>query len=122
MEIPISIAAKIVEYTVEPVGQWLCYSFHLSTNIENMKNRVMELKAARDRVQHRVIEAINNVEEIEVDVNMWLAKVDDILRKAEEVLDDEEKPKTSSSKMACPNLKQRHKHSKKAKKIVHEIC
>ena len=121
MEIPISIAAKIAEYTVEPVGQWLCYSFHFSTNIENMKNRVMELKAARDRVQHRVIEATKNAEEIEDDVNMWLTKVDDILGKAEEVLDDEQKPKTSSSKMACPNLKLRHKHSKKAKKIVQEI-
>ncbi|KAK4596165.1 hypothetical protein RGQ29_014282 [Quercus rubra] len=121
MEIPISIAAKIAEYTVEPVGQWLCYSFHFSTNIENMKNRVMELKAARDRVQRRVIEATKNAEEIEDDVNMWLTKVDDILVKAEEVLDDEEKPKTSSSKMACPNLKLRHKHSKKAKKIVQEI-
>ena len=117
----ISAAAKIAEYTGKPVGQWLCFSFHYGTNIENMKNRVMELKAARDRVQHRVTEAVNNIEEIEADVNMWLTKVDDILGKAEEVLDKEEKAKISCSKMACPNLKLRHKHSKKAKKIVKEI-
>ncbi|KAM3749123.1 hypothetical protein ACB098_05G158900 [Castanea mollissima] len=117
----ISVAAKIAEYTGKPVGQWLCYSFHYGTNIEKLKSRVMELKAARDRVQHRVTEAVNNIEEIEADVNMWLTKVDDILVKAEEVLDKEEKAKISSSKMACPNLKLRHKHSKKAKKIVQEI-
>ncbi|XP_030957689.1 disease resistance protein At4g27190-like [Quercus lobata] len=117
----ISAAAKICEYTGKPVGQWLCYSFHYGTNIENMKNRVMELKAARDRVQHRVIEAVNNIEEIEADVNMWLTKVDDILGKAEEVLDEEEKAKMCYPKMACPNLKLRHKHSKMAKKIVKEI-
>ena len=122
MEIPaISIAAKIAEYTGKPVGQWLCYSFHYGTNSENMKNRVMELKAARERVQHLVTEAVNNIEEIEADVNMWLTKVDDILEKAEEVLDYEEKAKTSSSKMACLSLKLRHKHSKKANKIVQEI-
>ncbi|KAL4628130.1 hypothetical protein ACB092_05G214400 [Castanea dentata] len=117
----ISVAAKIAEYSGKPVGQWLCYSFHYGTNIEKLKSRVMELKAARDRVQHRVTEAVNNIEEIEADVNMWLTKVDDILGKAEEVLDKEEKAKISFSKMACPNLKLRHKHSKKAKKIVQEI-
>ncbi|KAL4605324.1 hypothetical protein ACB092_09G020400 [Castanea dentata] len=117
----ISVAAKIAEYTGKPVGQWLCYSFQYGTNIENMKNRVMELKAARDRVQHRVTEAVNNVEEIETDVNMWLTKVDDILGRAREVLDHEEKAKTSSSKMACLSLKLRHKHSKKANKILQEI-
>ena len=121
MEILISIAAKIVEYTIQPVGQWLCHSFQYNNNIKNMKNQVVDLEAARDRVRHRVNEAENNVEEIERDVKLWLTKVDDILGKANEVLDNEDKANMSCSQMACPNVKLRHKHSKKAKNLMQEI-
>ena len=121
MEILISIAAKIVKYTIQPVGQWLCHSFQYNNNIKNMKNQVEDLEAARDRVRHRVNEAENNVEEIERDVKLWLTKVDDILGKANEVADNEDKANMSCSQMACPNVKLRHKHSKKAKNIMQEI-
>ena len=121
MEIVISIAAKIAEYMVAPIGQWLCYSFHYNNNIENMKNQVVELENARDRVQHSVDAAIRNGEEIEAVVNTWLTKVDAIKGKAMEVLEDEEKAKMRSSNGACLNWKLRHQQSKKAKKIVKEI-
>ena len=39
----ISIAAKIAEYTIQPVGQWLCHSFQYNNNIKNMKNQVVDL-------------------------------------------------------------------------------
>ena len=72
-------------------------------------------------MRHRVNEAKNNVEEIERDVKLWLTKVDDILGKANEVLDNEDNANMSCSQMACPNVKLRHKHSKKAKNIMQEI-
>ena len=121
MEILISIAAKIVEYMVQPVGQWLCHSFQYNNNVKNMKNQVKDLEAARDWVQQRVNEAENNVEEIVPNVKLWLTNVDDILGKAKEVLDNEDKANMSCSQMACPNVKLRHKHSKKAKNIMQEI-
>uniref|UniRef100_A0A2N9FL30 Uncharacterized protein n=1 Tax=Fagus sylvatica TaxID=28930 RepID=A0A2N9FL30_FAGSY len=121
MEIVISIAAKIAEYTVAPIGQWLGYSFHYGNNIENMKNQVEELGLARDSVQHSVDTAIRNGEEIEAIVNRWLTKVDAIKGKAMEVLEDEEKAKMRSSNGACLNWKLRHQQSKKAKKIVKDI-
>ena len=119
MEIVISIAAKIAEYTVEPVVQCLSYSFYYNSNIQNVKKHVEKLQGARDRVQHSVDAAIRNAEEIEADVNRWLENVDVIIGKAKEVLEDEEKAKMRCSKAAY--LKLRHQQSKKAKKIVQDI-
>ena len=86
-----------------------------------MKNQVKVLEATRDGVRHRVNEAENNVEEIELDVKLWLTEVDNILGKVMEVLDNEDKANMSCSQMACSNVKLRHKHSKKAKNIMQEI-
>ena len=120
MEILISIASKIAEYLVAPVGQWLCYSFHYDDNIKNMTDRVNNLGATRDGMQNRVKAAENNVENIAADVYLWLKEVDDIMEKAKEVL-EADKEKKNSSQGACLNLKQRHKHSKTAKKMLLEI-
>ena len=120
MEILISIASKIAEYLVAPVGQWLCYSFHYDDNIKNMTDRVNNLGATRDGMQNRVKAAENNVKNIAADVDLWLKKVDDIIGKAKEFL-EADKEKKNSSQGACLNLKQRHKHSKTAKKMLLEI-
>uniref|UniRef100_A0A2N9EHJ0 Uncharacterized protein n=1 Tax=Fagus sylvatica TaxID=28930 RepID=A0A2N9EHJ0_FAGSY len=78
MEIVISIAAKVVEYTVAPVVQWLGYSFRYSSNMENVKKQEQKLQGARERVQHTVDAAKNNAEKIETDVDNWLKEVDSI--------------------------------------------
>uniref|UniRef100_A0A2N9IHJ5 AAA+ ATPase domain-containing protein n=1 Tax=Fagus sylvatica TaxID=28930 RepID=A0A2N9IHJ5_FAGSY len=121
MEIVISIAAKVVEYTVAPVVQWLGYSFRYSSNMENVKKQEEKLQDARERVQHSVDAAINNAEKIETDVNRWLENVDFIMGKVKEVIEVEEKVKMRCSNGACLNLKQRHQQSKKAKKILQDI-
>ncbi|KAM4108529.1 hypothetical protein ACB094_03G051500 [Castanea mollissima] len=120
MEILISIASKIAEYSVAPVGQWLCYSFQYDNNIKNMTDQVNNLGATRDGMQNRVKAAENNVENIAADVYLWLKKVDDIMEKAKEVL-EADKEKKNSSQGACLNWKLRHKHSKTAKKMLLEI-
>ena len=120
MEILIAIASKIAEYSVAPVGQWLCYSFHYDNNIKNMTDQVNKLGATRDGMQNRVKAAENNVENIAADVDLWLKEVDDIMEKAKEVL-EADKEKKNSSQGACLNLKLRHKHSRTAKKMLLEI-
>jgi Leucine-rich repeat (LRR) protein len=121
MEIVIAIAAKIVEYTVAPVGQWLCYSFRYSSNIGSVKNQVEKLRLARDSIQHSIDAAIRNGEEIEGEVNKWLKEVDEITELARKVLEGEEEAKMKCSNGACLNLKLRHELSHKAKKIVQGI-
>lgn len=118
MEIVISIAAKIAEYLV---GQCLSHSFLFCNDIQNMKKQVTMLQAARDKVQHSVDAAIRCAEEIKIDVQKWLEKVDVTLGEAKKILEDEEQGNTRCSGWACLNLKQCHQQSKKAKKIVQDI-
>ncbi|KAE8010111.1 hypothetical protein FH972_006504 [Carpinus fangiana] len=121
MEIVIAIAAKIVEYTVAPVGQWLCYSFHYNNNIGRLKNQVEKLGLARDGVQHSIDAAIRNGEKIEGDVDEWLKEVDEITVLARKVLEGEEEAKKKCSNGACLNLKLRHQLIQKVKKIEQDI-
>ncbi|KAG2694937.1 hypothetical protein I3760_08G167400 [Carya illinoinensis] len=120
--IVISVVAKIAEYTVAPVGRWLCYSFHFNSNIENLKNQEEDLREAKDRVQRSVDVALRNEEEIFPVVSKWLTDVDRITKLATRRLrESEEEAGTRRSNAACLNLKQRHQLSREAKKIVEKI-
>ncbi|KAM3705046.1 hypothetical protein ACJW31_03G050800 [Castanea mollissima] len=117
------VGQLLIEKLVKPIGQWLGYLFHYSSNIENMKEQVKKLRDVRERVPlpHSVDAATRKIEEIETDVNKWLENADLIMGKAKEVIEDEEKSKMRSSYAICLNLKHRHQQSKKAKKIVQDI-
>ncbi|KAG6646169.1 uncharacterized protein LOC122318507 [Carya illinoinensis] len=121
--IVISIAAKIAEYTVAPVGQWLCYSCHYNSNIENLKKQKEKLQYARERVQDSVDAAKRNGEKIYTDVTNWLTDVDRITEWATTKLREiEEEAGTGSFNASCLNLKHRHQLSREAKKIVEAIA
>jgi Leucine-rich repeat (LRR) protein len=115
------IVKQIVDYTIRPVGRWLCYSFHYSSNIGSMKNQLEKLRNARDRMQHSVDAAIRNSEEIEGDVNNWLEEAEKKTEKGMKVLESVEEAGTNCSSGACLNLKVRHQLSHKAAKIVKDI-
>jgi hypothetical protein len=115
MEILIAIAGKVVDYTVRPVGRWLCYSFHYSSNIERMNKEVKKLRAARDRLQHSV-DAITYGDEIHVDVKNWLEEANGIIEDFSKDFEGEE-----AGTKSCLNLKVRHQLSHKAAKIVTDI-
>jgi Leucine-rich repeat (LRR) protein len=118
--IVIEIAKQIVDYTVRPVGRWLCYSFHYSSNIGSMKNQIEKLRDARDRMQHSVDAAIRNGEEIEGDVKNCLKEANEIIELIRNDFEGEEAG-TKCSSGACLNLKVRHQLSYKAAKIVKDI-
>ncbi|KAG6646099.1 hypothetical protein CIPAW_08G170100 [Carya illinoinensis] len=122
MEIIISIAAKIAEYTVAPIGQWLCYSFHYNSNIENLKKQEEKLQHAQERVNQSVNDALRKGEKIYSDVNKWLKEVCEITTLATRILrKHEEEAKTRSSHATCLNLKQRHQLSQEVNKITRNI-
>ncbi|KAG2694921.1 hypothetical protein I3760_08G166600 [Carya illinoinensis] len=122
--IAISIVAKIAEYTVKPIGRWLCYSCHYNSNIENLKKQEEKLRVALERVQHSVDAAASrNGEKIYSDVSKWLEDVGRITELATKRLrESEEEAGTGSSNAACVNLKQRHQLSREAQKIVENIA
>ena len=111
----------LIEKLVKPVGQWLGYSFHYSSNLDNMKKQAEKLGEFRERVKHLVDAGIGNCSENKADVNRWLENVDVIMGKVREVFEDEAKAKMKCSYGICLNLKLRHELSKKAKKIAKDI-
>jgi Leucine-rich repeat (LRR) protein len=117
MEILFAIAGKVVDYTVRPVGRWLCYSFHYNNNIVSMNKQVANLRNARDRVL-RSIDAIPYGDEIHDDVKNWLKEADEIIELFNKDFEGEEAGTKSCSSEACLNLKVRHQLSHKAAKIV----
>ncbi|KAE8125071.1 hypothetical protein FH972_019908 [Carpinus fangiana] len=121
MEIVSTIATRIVDYTIEPVGQWLCYSFRYSSNIGSMKEQVEDLRLDSERLQHSVDAAIRNGLEIEGDVKKWLEEAAVIIELAGQVEGEKEEAKTKCYNGACLKLKLRHQLSRKAKKIVQDI-
>ena len=78
VEIVISIAAKVPEYLVAPVGHQLCYLFHYNCNMAEIRDQVEKLGEARESLQLRVGEANRHGGEILLDVRIWLTRADDI--------------------------------------------
>ena len=117
------IASKSIDYTIKPVGQWLCYSFHYTSNIRSMKEQVEELRLASERLQHSVGAAIRNCLQIEGDVKKWLEDAAVIIELAGQVAEGEKEEAKKCCNGACLNLKLkiRHQLSRKAKKIVQDI-
>ncbi|XP_035548747.1 disease resistance protein At4g27190-like [Juglans regia] len=118
-EIVLAVLAKIAEYTVQPVGRWLCYSCHYKSNMEHLKNQEMMLRDAQKEVERKVKTASDNGDQIKDNVETWLKKVDEIIKK---LGGGEEEGESRNSNPSCLNLKQRHQMSREAKEMVDNIA
>ena len=115
VEIGVSVAAKVSEYLVDPVVRQLGYLFNYRTNIEDLSERVEQLKDARSSHQHSVDEAKRNGDEIEDGVSKWLTLADGFIQDASKFLEDEKAARKSClNALLCPNLKSRYQLSRAA--------
>ncbi|KAJ9682219.1 hypothetical protein PVL29_018209 [Vitis rotundifolia] len=117
----ISIAAKVAEYLVAPVGRQLGYLFHYNSNMAGLRDQVENLEEARGRLQRSVDAAERQGRGIEDDVQKWLTRANSISREAQEFIEDEKKAKKSCFKGLCPNLISRHQLSRQAKKKAQDV-
>ncbi|TQD93997.1 hypothetical protein C1H46_020422 [Malus baccata] len=79
MEIVISIASKIGEYLVAPIGAEFGYLINYHSNLESLKGEIKKLFEKKDRVQGLVNAAKRNGEVINPDVQSWLTNVNDYM-------------------------------------------
>jgi len=121
MDAIISVAAKISEFTVAPIGQQFGYIMYYKGNLLRMTTAVQNLEGLKDSVQHTVDEARRNGEEIENIVQNWLNKVNYTIAEAKKLIDTEGHAKAQCSMGHFPNLYTRHQLSKKSKKAIQEI-
>ncbi|TXG66105.1 hypothetical protein EZV62_007380 [Acer yangbiense] len=124
VEIAFSVAAKLAEYLVAPVGRQFSYIWNYKTNFQNLETAVEKLKIKQKEVEREVEAAIRKSEEIEQHVIGWLdsvkEKVDEV--SSEIIQEKEEQANLKCFKGFCPNPKKLYQHSRnavrKAKSIV----
>ncbi|KAK2368422.1 putative disease resistance protein [Trifolium repens] len=121
MDIVISIAAKISEFTIAPIGRQFGYILYYKGNLKRMKKDFKKMEGMKDVVQHKVNEARRNGEEIEIIVQNWLNEVDNTVVEAKKLIDTEGHAKAHCSMGHFPNLFTRHQLSRKTKKMSQEI-
>ncbi|KAL5809779.1 hypothetical protein ACOSQ3_030470 [Xanthoceras sorbifolium] len=91
-DIVISIASKVAELLVVPIGKHIRYPFKYKSNMEELKKQVEKLTGVREMVQHNVDEAKTQGDEIEKAVEKWLNNVDYFTKGAvKPIIDDEGK-------------------------------
>ncbi|XP_060974352.1 disease resistance protein At4g27190-like [Cannabis sativa] len=112
-----SILGKLAEYTVAPVGRQLGYLLHYTTNVSDLRTQLEHLNSARQRMQRRVNEALNNCHEIEADVRTWQDNAEQISLEANTFLNPESHARALCSCGSPHHLVTRHQLSRKAKKM-----
>lgn len=85
------ISGNIVEYTIEPVGHQMCYLVHHESNLQNPESQVDNLGAAMKRFNMLLIK-LN--EKVDIDLEKWLTRVDQITGEANKFLKDKSQAKT----------------------------
>ncbi|CAB4286358.1 unnamed protein product [Prunus armeniaca] len=81
MDIVISIASKIAESLVTPIGREFGYLIYYDTNMKDLKDKLRKLFEMKDGVQELVNAAKRNGEVINSDVQSWLASVNELIQK-----------------------------------------
>ncbi|XP_031258418.1 probable disease resistance protein At4g27220 [Pistacia vera] len=110
-------ASELMEDKIDPLLQQevkfdrVSYpTIPLEKNFDKLRDDVSKLKNARLKVQCKITEAKNNVEEITEDVNKWLEDVDSLIIKAEELIQNQ-----SSIGTDCET---RYRNSKAASELM----
>ncbi|KAI5660509.1 hypothetical protein M9H77_29302 [Catharanthus roseus] len=116
-EIGISVAAKVAEYLVAPIGRQFGYLFLFNNNLKNLQKQIDQLKTMRVVVERQVDAAKRNVEAIRPDVEEWLSKVEIAMLESEEIFEKNDKIGTSCFRGWCLHTRSRYSLSRRAKKL-----
>ncbi|KAM7505436.1 hypothetical protein LguiB_004340 [Lonicera macranthoides] len=123
-QIAFSILENVAQKVVDPILRQFSYLFCYKSNIKSLTDGVQDLQNKRDGVKLSVDAAKRNLEKIGPDVEAWLGHVEEVERKAHEVVGGTHLVKNGCLNGWFPNLKQRYLQSRKAVKqtvVVSEL-
>ncbi|XP_004309156.1 PREDICTED: uncharacterized protein LOC101297685 [Fragaria vesca subsp. vesca] len=120
-EIGTAIVTKLAEYTVEPVIRQVGYVICYKNNLKELQSQVDDLVDARTSMQHSVEAEERKGKKIETGVQNWLTKAEQLTKEADEVK-AKHLAQTKCLHGFCPNLKLRHRLSRKSTKLVQEVA
>ena len=80
-EIILTIVVEVVKRVAPPAYRRICYwrKSKYTSNLQNLKTEVDNLKSERVRTQHQVDEAKRKGEEIEENVGNWLGRANNVI-------------------------------------------
>ncbi|XP_039162936.1 probable disease resistance protein At5g63020 [Eucalyptus grandis] len=116
-----SVASKLGECLFAPIGRQFGYVLHYMSYVEDLKNEVEKLEAARERVQHSVDEALYDGKPIHTDIKNWLENVENKAKDARDLLKHGGSAKNACFRGWLPNPMVRHPIGKKVKKMTQVI-
>ncbi|XP_054824334.1 probable disease resistance protein At4g27220 isoform X3 [Prosopis cineraria] len=121
MDILISVATKLAELIMEPIGRQVGYLLCYRNYFKELSDKVEELQTTKERIDHEVSQEIRNGREIEGDVLAWQESVIKTLNEVKKLCGDARNTNVGCSKWSFPNLKSRYQLSRKVKKMVNTI-
>ncbi|KAJ0041059.1 hypothetical protein Pint_27236 [Pistacia integerrima] len=111
------VASSVTESVFGSVRRKGSYVFNYQSYIRDLKKKtVEELISRRERVEVYVDHAKRKGEEIFKDVEQWLINVDEFIKRAENIMNKEDKAKKCCLKGPCPSLVRRYMLSREAVK------
>ncbi|KAI5660507.1 hypothetical protein M9H77_29300 [Catharanthus roseus] len=116
-EIGISVAAKVAEYLVAPIGRPFGYLFFFNNNLKNLQEQIAQLEDMRVVVQRQVDAAKRNVEVIRPAVEAWLTEVDKTKSDSDEIFEQVRRIGTSCFRGWCLHTRSRYSLSRRAKRL-----
>ncbi|KAL3729535.1 hypothetical protein ACJRO7_026631 [Eucalyptus globulus] len=120
-EIVISVASKVAEYLVAPVGRQCGYVVFTDSYVRQLKDELEKLDNARQRVQHSVDDALNDMKLIEADVQTWAKDAETVSNEAHDVLENDGRAKKTCFRGWLPNPKGRYCLGRDARKTAQAI-
>ncbi|KAK2640662.1 hypothetical protein Ddye_028457 [Dipteronia dyeriana] len=98
------------------------YIWNYNSNFENLENEVKKLEGRRETVQHLVVDATSQGDEIFETVQDWLDSANQIIDEASVVIEENKQANTKCCKGLCPNPKKRFQLSKQATKKAEAVA
>ncbi|XP_039173343.1 disease resistance protein At4g27190-like [Eucalyptus grandis] len=120
-DIIISVASKVAEYLVAPVGRHCGYVIFSNSYIHQLNDEVEKLNDARIGIQRSIDDAQNNMKEIKHEVDRWKNNAETVADKARRMLDDDRRANRTHFCGWLPNPKERYCHGRDARKTVQAI-
>ncbi|KAF8018194.1 hypothetical protein BT93_H3175 [Corymbia citriodora subsp. variegata] len=120
-DIAVSVACEVAKWLVAPVGRHCGYIIFSDRRVRKLNVEIVELDHTRQRVQHSIDEAQNNIKRIEANVEKWMKEVDAGITNARKILENDGIAKTACFYGWLPNPKARYRLGKEASRTVKDI-
>ncbi|MCH86572.1 disease resistance protein [Trifolium medium] len=122
MDAIISIVGSVAQYAFAPIRREVGYLILYERNFSKLIGCVSDLQAVREAINHRVEAERRNGKIIEVGVQNWLVEVNEVIERANQLLEDPRRREVGCSGWSFPNLILRHQLGKIATKIATDVA